>query len=59
MGTLNCHYPEQDATLRCTGRRPDDVWTFTVSAERMSGMLVIGPERQLFRKVEVARPKTP
>lgn len=55
MGTLNCHYPEQPGVLRCIGRRPDDVWLFTVSGNTMSGTLTMGPDKQLFRRVQVTR----
>jgi hypothetical protein len=57
MGTLGCRYPMEDGTLRCTGHRPTDIWTFTVSADRMSGTLHVGDERQLFRTVEVTLAK--
>ena len=57
MGRLDCRYPAEDGSLRCTGRRPTDVWSFTFSADRMSGTLHVGDERQLFRKVEAARAK--
>ena len=58
MGTLPCRYPSDDGTLRCVGRRPDDIWIFTVTSDRMTGTLTIGAERQLFRRVEIARSKT-
>jgi hypothetical protein len=57
MGTLACQYPAQPGVLRCIGRRPDDVWLFNVAGDSMTGTLTIGPEKQLFRKVTVSRPK--
>ncbi len=58
MGTLACQYPTAPGVLRCIGRRPDDVWLFNVSGETMTGTLTTGPEKQLFRKVSVQRPKS-
>jgi hypothetical protein len=55
MGTLDCSYPVQNGILRCVGRRPDDVWTFTVAADQMTGTLVVGTDRQLFRRVQITR----
>jgi hypothetical protein len=55
MGTLQCQYPAVGGSLRCIGRHPDDVWNFSVSGDSMSGTLTIGAEKQLFRKVSVAR----
>ncbi len=55
MGTLDCRYPVDNGVLRCIGRRPDDIWTFTVAGDSMTGTLTIGPEKQLYRKVSVRR----
>ena len=55
MGTLACQYPVAPGVLRCIGRRPDDVWTFNVSGNTMTGTLTTGAEKQLFRKVSVSR----
>jgi hypothetical protein len=57
MGTLQCRFPVTSGALQCIGRRPDDIWTFTVSGDHMSGTLTIGADKQLFRKVEVSRLK--
>jgi hypothetical protein len=56
MGTLACQYPAAPSVLRCIGRRPEDVWVFTVTAGTMAGTLTTGAEKQLFRKVSVHRP---
>jgi hypothetical protein len=55
MGTIACHYQAKESALHCVGRRPDDIWTFTISRNSMSGTLVIGADRQLFRRVQVTR----
>ena len=55
MGTLDCQYSAAEHTLRCIGRRPDDVWTFTVTDQSMSGTLTIGSEKKLYRKIRVGR----
>jgi hypothetical protein len=55
MGTLDCHYPLGPHVLRCIGRRPDDVWTFTVTRDHMTGTLTIGTEKQLYRNIAVQR----
>ena len=57
MGTLPCRYPSDDGTLRCVGHRPDDIWIFTVTGDHMAGTLTVGAERQLFRRVQIARSK--
>jgi hypothetical protein len=56
MGTLHCRYPAASGGLQCIGRGPEDVWTFTVSGDQMSGTLTMGADKQLYRKVEVSRP---
>ena len=55
MGALDCQFTPAEHVLRCVGRRPDDIWTFTVSGRSMGGTLTIGAEKQLFRKVAVSR----
>jgi hypothetical protein len=56
MGTLNCAWQKGDNILSCTskGRYVDD-WEFHVTAKEMTGTLVIGKERQLYRKVSVTK----
>ncbi len=54
MGTLHCTYAAP--TLTCTGNTVhDDLWTFTVEGNTMTGELRIDKERKLYRKVRVAR----
>ena len=55
MGTIECHYPPAPATMRCIGRRPGDVWTFTIAGNSMTGTLTVGAEKKLYRKVQVSR----
>ncbi len=54
MGTLHCKYAAP--TLSCTGNTAhDDLWTFTVEGNTMTGELRIDKERKLYRKIRVAR----
>jgi len=55
MGTLDCRYPADQGTLRCLGRRPDDVWSFTVSQDSMTGTLTIGTDKKVYRRASLAR----
>ena len=57
MGTLGCQYPVDNGKLRCVGRRPDDIWIFTVTSDRMTGTLTVGAERQLYRRIQLTRSK--
>jgi hypothetical protein len=56
MGTLNCAWQKGDNILSCTykGRYVDD-WEFHVTAKEMIGTLVVGKERQLYRKISVTK----
>ncbi len=55
MGTLDCRYPAENGTLRCIGRHPDDIWSFSVAGGSITGTLTVGAEKQLYRKVAVSR----
>lgn len=54
MGDIECQYHSD--TLSCTAHtRQDDDWEFHVSGKHMSGTLVIGKEKTLYRKSSVDR----
>ncbi len=55
MGTLACRYLASEQTLRCVGRRPDDIWTIMINGDSMTGTLTVGPDKKLYRKVKVDR----
>jgi hypothetical protein len=53
---LNCTWQKAGNILSCTyrGKYVDD-WEFNVTAKEMTGTLVVGKERQLYRKVSVTK----
>lgn len=56
MGDLECQYSAAASTLSCSAHtRQEDDWEFQVSGRHMSGTLVIGKEKTLFRKISVDR----
>jgi len=55
MGTLDCRHTTAEHALRCVGRRPDDIWNFILSGDRMAGTLTIGADKKLYRKIDVSR----
>jgi hypothetical protein len=60
MGTIVCRYRADRSTMSCTGNTPkQDDWEFQISGDTMSGTLSIGPEKQLYRRINVrkSRPK--
>ena len=61
MGTVFCQYHANEANLSCTANtdKKDD-WEFHISANTMTGTLTLGPEKQLFRRINVRKisPKT-
>lgn len=56
MGDLECQYSAAAKKLSCSAhtRREDD-WEFQVSGKHMSGTLVMGKEKTLFRKISVEK----
>lgn len=56
MERLNCTWQKADNVLSCTshGKYVDD-WEFNVTAKEMTGTLVVGKERQLYRKISVKK----
>jgi hypothetical protein len=56
MGTVFCLYHANEANLSCTANtdKKDD-WEFHISANTMSGTLTLGPEKQLFRRINVRK----
>lgn len=59
MGTLSCDYHPDRSLLTCTGhtgRR--DEWEFQVSGDTMSGTLKVGPEKTLYRRINVHKTQT-
>jgi hypothetical protein len=56
MGTVFCLYHANEANLSCTANtdKKDD-WEFHISANTMSVSLTLGPEKQLFRRINVRK----
>ena len=64
MGRLGCTYEAKQKVLRCIYQsRTRDEWEFHLSGNELRGTLVIGEEKQLYRRVRVTRvratPKQP
>jgi hypothetical protein len=56
MGTIECQYHADQATLSCTGKPPKQGdWEFRVCGDTMTGALTIGPEKQLYRRIAVRK----
>jgi hypothetical protein len=56
MGTIVCRYQADKAVLSCTANAPKhDDWEFHISGDTMTGMLTIGPEKQLYRRITVRK----
>ena len=54
MGDLECQYSAAAKTLSCSAHtRQNDDWEFQVSGKHMTGTLVMGKEKTLYRKVSV------
>jgi len=61
MGTIFCQYHADEPNLSCTANtdKKGD-WEFHISANTMTGTLTLGPEKQLYRRINVRKtaPKT-
>ncbi|MBA3912653.1 MAG: hypothetical protein H0X25_02065 [Acidobacteriales bacterium] len=56
MGSLDCTLGVASSTLTCTGHsEKQDLWEFKIAEGRMVGTLVVGAEKQLFRKITVEK----
>ena len=56
MGALFCQYRPDQATLSCTGNTgKQDDWEFKVSGDSMTGTLTIGPEKKVYRRINVRK----
>ena len=54
MGDLECQYSAAAKMLSCSAHtRQNDDWEFQVSGKHMTGTLVMGKEKTLYRKVSV------
>ena len=54
MGALSCQYHAEKANLSCTDGKQAD-WEFHVSADTMTGTLTVGPEKTLYRRINVRK----
>jgi len=56
MGTLDCTFHDAEQRLTCGFDSPKpNVWEFRLSGNELTGTLVVGPEKTLYRKIHVTR----
>ncbi len=56
MGTIECHYHSEQATLNCTGNtRQQDTWEFHISGDTMTGTLTVGEKKILYRRISLRK----
>ena len=57
MGTLSCVYHAGESLLSCTfvDSRQENLWEFHIAGDSMTGTLVVGPDKKLFRRVSLRK----
>ena len=56
MGSLVCEYEASAKMIKCApNARMKAEWEYHISGENMSGTLVVGEEKKLYRKVQTRR----
>jgi hypothetical protein len=57
MGTVSCVYHADESLLSCTivDFQQPNLWEFHISGEAMTGTLVLGPDKKLYRRVSLRR----
>jgi len=57
MGNISCVYHAEESLLSCTipDFKQENLWEFHISGESMTGTLVLGPDKKLYRRVSLRR----
>lgn len=56
MGSVDCTLPSGSDILTCSAHTANqDVWEFKIVDARMEGTLVVGPQKQLYRRISLEK----